>query len=109
VDNLTPDEVLQLLEAPVTIYAPEGTTFRLRRFLNPDATTEQISEPAELMHRMEVRGPDDEDHLWLATWDGEFTPMLDDSIPERLTVLAQIAVTAWLDWENWFSVNAPGG
>ena len=99
--------MFDLLEAPVTIYAPEGTVFRLRRFINREATGEQVGsgDPTALMHRLELRGPGDHDHLWLATWDGELINPDDQDVPARWSELARIALGAWLDWENWFGAN----
>jgi hypothetical protein len=57
VDELDPADVLRMLRMPRTIWAANGTPFRLRVVDDPEATAERVfSDPAAFVH-FELIGP----------------------------------------------------
>ena len=103
--SLSPNELVERLESEVIIYAPEGSRFRLRRFMVEQVLASEMRSPADLMHRTELHGPDDNDAMWLATWDGEVIEEDNPNIPARWTELAKLALRGYIDWENWVGQN----
>lgn len=92
-----PETLQAELTRPRTIWAPDGTRFDVRIIMNDDVRSpEDLNDMARLL-QYEVRGPDDEGHLWLVKWDGEFVANpTDDDVPRHWTTKANIAVNGWL-------------
>ena len=86
------------MRQPHTIWAPDGTKFVLTLVPNDDIKSiEQAFDQALLSH-WELRGPDENSHLWLANHDGELVSNpSDDDVPKEWTLKAQIAVRGWID------------
>jgi hypothetical protein len=95
-DELNPDEMLEALQRPHTIWAPDGTTFVASMVISEDGGPFDKG-----LIRYEVRGPDASDHLWLATDEGDLLANpADDDVPRDWTVKARFALSGWLELVN---------
>jgi hypothetical protein len=95
--ELSSEEALEILLAPRTIYAPDGTTFTLRLIFDPPSAA-KLFESGEMSY--EMRGPRDNDHLWLANSDGYLIPdPSHDDIPSIWSLKVELALTGWLALE----------
>ncbi len=90
--DISPDQVLELLRAPRTIYAPDGTKFVLKSVDDRDASTpDAIFSPA--FARYEAEGPDDENHFWMFSAVGpRVSDPADLDTPVEWTAKVEVAV-----------------
>ena len=93
--EITPEQVTEALRKPVTIYAPDGTTFTCRAVDNDDAKSlEDLFRPDFIM--FELTGPGDDRHVWLFTHELELLPDPGHAdIPRQWTLKAEIALSGW--------------
>lgn len=88
-------------ERSLRVWAPDGTTFEVRAMVNPNVHKPEQLDDLPLLLQYEVRGPDGQDHLWLAAWHGELLPNpADEDIPRSWTVKAQHAIRGWLQLKD---------
>jgi transcriptional regulator with XRE-family HTH domain len=95
--GVSPKEVSELVYAPRTVYAPDGTPFTLQLVFDPP-TMKQVFNNGETSY--ELRGPGDKSHLWLANRDGYILedPSHDD-VPQMWTVMARLALMGRLEMD----------
>lgn len=94
--EMTPGEAVEALHKPVTIYSPDGATFVCRVVDNDDAkSVKDLFRSDFLIY--ELTGPGESRHLWLYNHELELLPDPGHAdIPRRWTLMAQIALSGWL-------------
>lgn len=84
-----------MLRKRQTVWAPNGWTFQYTIVDNPGAKNlDNLFGPGFIRH--ELRGPNEEDHLWI--FDGSFELIPDpshDDVPRFWKILSEIAISAY--------------